>query len=432
VIRSDGCGGYAPMQQVNDGLNWPSPHESADFNRDGWLDLVTGDYLFGNVSVFLNNGAGGYLPPLSLTGNTYIRSVGAADFDGDGYPDLVAGNGTRTLVWINNGNGGFLAPVPYSFQGSSELCVFDANSDGYFDIVGCDLQPSDLWVLLGNGDGTFTPGAASVPIGAEPFQSASGDLNGDGHADMVFACQNPDQMRWYLGDGLGNFTFGGSVPCGLFVTSVHLGDLEGDGDLDAVLSHFQSSDYWIFFNTGAAAFSAPVILPSPGAAACTTLADFDRDGDLDILGADEVVDIGILYSQVGPSLPGLQPPSCNAGLRLNQRADGAGFGARPPVPLRQSGRLAVTMSGQPNQLVALIAGYPAPVSFPLLGWGLAAIDPGLPFLVVAANLLDANGEFVVPLAFASAPLGAGLLLQTLTFQPVGETLSNPMQFVLVP
>jgi hypothetical protein len=121
VFRSDGCGGYAPMQQVNDGLNWPSPHESADFNRDGWLDLVTGDYLFGNVSVFLNNGAGGYLPPLSLTGNTYIRSVGAADFDGDGYPDLVAGNGTRTLVWINNGNGGFLAPVPYSFQGSSEL-----------------------------------------------------------------------------------------------------------------------------------------------------------------------------------------------------------------------------------------------------------------------------------------------------------------------
>lgn len=434
IFKNDGCGNLGPMTVVSDGGNMPSPHESADFNRDGWMDLITGDYRFGNMSVFLNDGAGMYLPPTTLAGGGYLRSVGAGDFNGDGSPDVVAGNGAQTLVWLNDGTGSFLPSVPYTTNhgnACAELNVVDANEDGYLDIVMSSLT-SRLWIMIGNGDGTFSNPFLWVPIGGRPFASASGDINGDGHVDIVYACQIPDSFRWMLGDGNGGYTAGGSLPTSAWPTSVHLGDLEGDGDLDAVLSHFTGNDFRVFLNDGAGNFTASTILPASGGGACTTLIDFDRDGDLDIIGADEITDVGMLFTQTGPVTTGLQPASCDATIRIDQRGAGDGFGGRPAVPVRRGNSAALSLSGPPGGIGAIALGFAGTTALPLQ-WGLMSFDPLFPIVVMNFAALDPYGEMMtaVPIP-ATALLGDVLLAQGLVFSQGLGLFTNPVQLVVVP
>jgi hypothetical protein len=434
VFRNSGCASFGSMSLAPLWGNAASPHDSADFNRDGWLDVVTGAYNTGNVLVSINNGAGGFLPPIVLVGNTYIRSVVTGDFDADGYPDIVAGNGTTTLVWRNNGSiGGFAGPVGYATYASAELEVADANEDGNLDVVGCDLSPAHTWVLLGNGNGGFAQGTLHTPIGAQPFQSAHGDVNGDGHVDVVYCCHNPESFVWLLGDGNGSFTPAGSLPAGPGPTSVHLADLDGDGDLDAVLSHYIAANVYVYMNLGGTGFALPFVLPMPSGASCTTLADFDRDGDLDILAADEILDVGVLFAQSNTPPPGLQPFDCSGALRVDQRADFAGW-VGAPVPVRVGAPTAVNLSGPDGPaLGAAFLGFPSPIGIPLAPWGLVHLDPFLPFVSVGAALLDVHGEMQVVVQLpGNAPLGATLAVQGLVLTPAGERLTNPMQFTLVP
>lgn len=433
VFKSDGCGAVGPMTLISDGYNWPSPHDSADFNGDGWMDLVTGDYIAGNISIFMNDGAGNYLPPVGLAGNAFIRSIAAADLNGDGAYDLAAGNGLSTLVWINDGAGNFLPSTGYG-QPGAEINVVDVNGDGWWDIAGCSISPAQVHVLLGQGDGTFAPAGPPVVIGGNPWATCAADINNDGNVDLGFAALYPMRFTWLHGDGTGAFTVGGQIPAGSWPTSLHFADLEGDGDMDAVTSHYTSADFYIYWNDGTGNYGAPTILPAVGGGACATIVDLDRDGDLDILGADEGIDIGILYTQDGPApLATLQQPSCDAALRINQRAAGAGYAARAPVPVVAGSSMAVSLSGAPNAFGVLAMGAPSatPTTLPTLG--LLNLDVTFTPYVMTITTLDAHGELVYeqPLP-AAAPVGASLAVQGLVLSTSAEVLSNPVRFEIVP
>lgn len=433
VFKSDGCGAVGPMTLISDGYNWPSPHDSADFNGDGWMDLVTGDYIAGNISIFLNDGAGNYLPPVGLSGNAFIRSIAAADLNGDGAYDIAAGNGLSTLIWLNDGTGNFLPSTGYG-QPGAEINVVDVNGDGWWDIAGCSVSPAAVHVLLGQGDGTFAPFGPPVTIGGNPWATCAADIDNDGHVDLGFAALYPMRFTWLHGDGTGAFTVGGQLPAGSWPTSLHFADLEGDGDMDAVTSHYSSADFYIYWNDGTGNYGAPTVLPAIGGGACATIVDVDRDGDLDILGADEYVDVGILYTQDGPApLATLQQASCDAALRINQRAAGAGYANRAPVPVRAGTSMAVNLSGTPNAFGLLAMGYPsaAPTTLPLLG--LLNLDLTFTPYLMTVSTLDAHGEllFEQPLP-AAAPVGASLAVQGLVLSASAEVLSNPVRFELVP
>src|SRR5215213_6863196 len=101
-----------------------------------------------------------------IVGNTHI----AADFNGDGRPDLVVTNEseqTSLTVLLNNGDGTFGAPVGFpnvnGFDGPS-LTLADFDHDGRLDAVvvhqfscfsaGCAIGDSvTFW--RGVGDGSF-------------------------------------------------------------------------------------------------------------------------------------------------------------------------------------------------------------------------------------------------------------------------------------
>src|SRR5258706_7221779 len=87
----------------------------ADFDRDGSLDVaaaVSSSPSSVVVRLGTPNGSLGAPTSYSLGVYGYSPSLVAADFDGDGHPDLLVAVGTTTLYLLHGvGNGTFSAPV---------------------------------------------------------------------------------------------------------------------------------------------------------------------------------------------------------------------------------------------------------------------------------------------------------------------------------
>ena len=70
------------------------------------------------------------------------------------------------------------------------MAVADFNKDGYKDIVVSSFRHNTISVLLGNGDDSFAPDVATVwvervAVGPSPF--VRGDANDDGHVNVADA-----------------------------------------------------------------------------------------------------------------------------------------------------------------------------------------------------------------------------------------------------
>jgi hypothetical protein len=93
----------------------------------------------------------------------------------------------------------------------------DFNGDHKPDIAVSDT--GNIWVFLGNGDGTFTLVYSNPNGGGNAL--VAGDFNGDGKQDLAFADSN--YIGLYLGDGKGGFAYPAEAPLA-GVSSLAVGD----------------------------------------------------------------------------------------------------------------------------------------------------------------------------------------------------------------
>jgi hypothetical protein len=154
-------------------------------------------------------------------------AAAAADFNGDGKLDLAVVNGQRPTditILLGNGDGTFTpGPTPsFSAVTAPGIAVGDFNGDGKADLA-VPIGTNAIQVMLGNGDGTFNLMAPiSVPQGVQLIESA--DFNGDGKLDLVVEADN---ITVLLGNGDGTFTIKTTISA--YAYSVAVGDFNGDG-----------------------------------------------------------------------------------------------------------------------------------------------------------------------------------------------------------
>jgi hypothetical protein len=265
-----------------------------DFNGDGKPDVVFPSYSTSyQVAVSLNNGDGTFKAPIATNvAGTGVIGIAVGDFNGDGKLDVVVGQYPdktgfgAVRVMLGNGDGTFQAGKTISVAATpSTIVVGDFNGDGNLDAALSLNTTPDVNVLLGNGDGTLqAPTILSLGGGASSF--ATGDFNGDGKLDLIVTNASSDNVTVALGNGDGTFQSGKTTYLGVsFISGLAVGDLNHDGNLDLVVSGFSNneSNVDVALGNGDGTFQAVKSFPGTSSIKDFTVADVNHDGNLDLL-----------------------------------------------------------------------------------------------------------------------------------------------------
>ncbi|CAF4960860.1 unnamed protein product, partial [Rotaria sp. Silwood1] len=280
-----------------------------DFNCDGRPDMAATNYTTNKISVYFNITTPGASAPAFSSASNYTvgtapSSVTFCDLNGDGKPDMSAGNETTNNVSVFM-NTMTLGVTPVSFSGRSDytagtapryISTGDFNGDGKPDLVDANSTSNSVSIFLN----TTTPGASSPSFspktdfttGTTPQSVVIGDFNGDGKPDLVTANNGALSVSVLLNTttpGASTPTFSaktdfttGSLPRG-----VSIGDFNGDGKPDLAVANNTATSVSVFLNTTTTGASTPTFSAKTDFTAGTnpvsaSIGDFNGDGKLDL------------------------------------------------------------------------------------------------------------------------------------------------------
>jgi FG-GAP-like repeat/FG-GAP repeat len=253
LLFGNGNGTFQPAKYVSSG-NSPLALAVADFNGDHHLDLWVGGN--GNSSVLLGNGDGTFRKPVTYTVESASFGVALADFNGDGRLDAAVTSDGENSVYIFLGNGDgtfhFAEQVSAAAQSPTAVVAADFNGDGRVDLAIADSLSNAVTILPGNGNGTF--GAPYLAFaGYSPDHVATADINGDGKLDLVVSSFGPNGgpggVYLLLGEGDGTFAFPTYFAAGLNPTGVAIGLIDANQSPDIAVSAYGSDTVSVLLNT---------------------------------------------------------------------------------------------------------------------------------------------------------------------------------------
>ena len=304
--------GFAGRQAFAAG-DAPSAVAAADFNLDGKPDLAVADEGADTASVLLDTTAPGATAPSFAAGQEFAvggspSAVAAADFNGDGKPDLAVADrddddvsvllddtasGASTPSFLTRGH----YPVG---AGPTSVAAVDVNLDGKPDLVVANHDGDTATVLLdttvpGSTTASFAPGVAFA-TGSLPSSIAATDLNGDAKPDLIVANEGSDSVSVLFdtttpGVTSPSFAAAEAFPAGDEPSSVAVADLDGDGIPDLLVADRGADTASVLLNTtqpGSAtpAFAERKAFPTGAGPTAVTAADLNGDGGPDVIAAD--------------------------------------------------------------------------------------------------------------------------------------------------
>jgi hypothetical protein len=302
------AGAFNQDFQIAGSFNSSGTVITADFNGDGKPDVVVENGT-DHLAVLLNQGNFGLVvqPPVNVA--SFPGNMAAGDLNGDGKQDIVVASGGAVSVVLGNGDGTFKPPLVQAINSSSfhKVAIGDFNGDGKMDVAFTDTlngSPTDntVGILIGNGDGTFQPLTTILTAGELPNGLAVTDFNGDHKADLAVLNGGngiTSTVNIFLGNGDGSFTPGATLAVGAFPTDLAVADFNHDGNPDLVVVNSGNGNHGsvqVFLGTGTGNFnqSFSFTLTSPFLQS-VAVGDFDADGlpDFAVTGSGGRVDIFI-------------------------------------------------------------------------------------------------------------------------------------------
>jgi len=283
-----GKSGFSPAGSVGTG-NLPSVVAVGDFNGDGIPDLAVVNSVSASLTILLGQGNGSYTATTQvLTTGAEPSAIAIGDFNNDGKQDFIVASQAANALYefLGNGDGTFRAPTaPINESGTAPdgLVVGDFNRDGQQDLAVLNEESDNIVILLGNGQGAFTPGPQTLPTDALPYGIAIGDFNDDGSPDLATANYYGFDVTVWSSNGDGTFTQAATESAGVYPSAVATGDFNGDGKLDLAVTNSYSNTVSILLGNGSGGFTAasqsPATEKNPDSVA---IADFNGDGISDL------------------------------------------------------------------------------------------------------------------------------------------------------
>ena len=383
------------------GYPWTEPLV-ADFNGDGLMDVIVPDdwfslvYLQGYGDGTFRAGVS-YDLPQSFTEYAYSYSVASGDFNGDGIPDIVAGqdgnvNSPGVVVYLSNANGTMQPGITYGTSSSlAYVTVADFNGDGKLDIAATDSVNGVVQILLGNGDGTFTMGqsyATDTAGSPDPTNLVTGDFNKDGKVDLAIVNSGSRTVGVLLGVGDGTFGQLTNYQLNGDPYGIAAADLNGDGFVDLAVAAYNDSssnvDILLANSDSSGTFQAEMdIATGTGFPEYVALGDLNGDGKLDV--AVTMVDGPLYYGALVVAL-GNGDGTFQAPVAYPSSTQGGGMIYTQPVNVQMAdfngdGKLDLIYVNYDFGTVGIMLGlgdgtFNTPVEFPAGGyiWGMTLAD----------------------------------------------------------